>query len=186
MKKSNYPQSALEQIEPSKVQEITTSLLELHNQGKPESNEELRQRIDAFFNFCRESSIRPGVESLCLSLHISRTTMFNWLRGDGCDQERQEIITSAKSVINAFVEQALLSGAIPVPSAIFVAKNVLGYKDTVSIEDSIPQTSIKKALSLSDLELLDLSSYKDDSDQVIAPPPSPELLNPELLHKDDD
>lgn len=164
MKKSNFPQSALEQIEPSKVQEITTSLLELHNQGKPESNEELRQRIDAFFNFCSESSIRPGVESLCLSLHISRTTMFNWLRGDGCDKERQEIITSAKSVINAFVEQALLSGAIPVPSAIFVAKNILGYKDTVSIEDSIPQSSVKQALSIEDLKLLDLSGGNKDDD----------------------
>ena len=65
-----YPQTQLDDIEPSAVQEIVSSLKELHDKGKPQSDEELEQRIDDYFAFCEKSSIRPGIESLALSLHI--------------------------------------------------------------------------------------------------------------------
>lgn len=135
MAKNNYPQGQLDDIEPGKVQEIVTSLKELHDRGKPQTDDEVKQRIDEFFSFCQHSSIRPGIESLCMSLHITRTTLFNWANGTGCSSVCQEYVQSAKAFISAFLEQALLGGKISPPSGIFIAKNWLGYRDTVSLED---------------------------------------------------
>ena len=104
--------------------------------GKPETNSELKERIDMFFGFCEESNVRPGVQALCTALHISRTTLFRWSNGEDCDKERQEIIGMAKSFIDSFLEQITLSGQVSPPVGIFLLKNWCSYKDTVSLEDA--------------------------------------------------
>ena len=147
----NYPQGALDEIEPATVQDIVTSLKELHDMGKPKTDADIEQRIEDYFLFCQNSSIRPGIESLCMALHISRTTLFNWSNGINCSKECQELMQSAKSFIGAYIEQAMLGGKISPPSGIFLMKNWLSYKDAISIEESIPNITTKKALSSSDL-----------------------------------
>lgn len=154
MKKNNYPQAGLDEIEPAAVQQIVTSLKELHDLGRPKTDDEVAKRIDDYFDFCQYSSIRPGIESLCMSLHISRTTLFRWNNGNDCSPYRQELIQSAKSFIGAFLEQAMLGGKISPPSGIFLMKNWLSYKDAISIEESIPQDDHKKILSVDDLPRL--------------------------------
>ena len=81
MGKNNYPQSGLDNVEPEVVHEIVHSLRELHELGRPKTDEEVQERIDDYFSFCERSSLRPGVESLCMALHISRTTLFRWNYG---------------------------------------------------------------------------------------------------------
>lgn len=152
--KLNYPQGALDEMEPTAVQELVTSLKQLHDKGKPQTDDEIRQRIDEYFTFCQQSSVRPGVESLCMALHISRTTLFNWNNGTNCSRECQELIQSAKSFIGAYIEQAMLGGKISPPSGIFLMKNWLSYKDAISIEESIPNTTEKRALSAAELPKL--------------------------------
>lgn len=152
--KLNYPQGALDEMELTAVQELVTSLKQLHDKGKPQTDDEIRRRIDEYFTFCQQSSIRPGVESLCMALHISRTTLFNWNNGTNCSRECQELIQSAKSFIGAFIEQAMLGGKISPPSGIFLMKNWLSYKDAISIEESIPNTTGKRALSAAELPKL--------------------------------
>ena len=137
MGRNSYPQGQIDDMEPSTVQELVTSLKQLHDKGKPETDEEIKQRIDEYFLFCQQSSIRPGIESLCMALHISRTTLFNWNNGTGCSEMCQELIQSAKAFIGAFIEQAMLGGKISPPSGIFLMKNWLSYKDAISIEESI-------------------------------------------------
>lgn len=154
MARNNYPQAGLNEIDPGAVQQIVTSLKELHDLGKPETDEEVAKRIDDYFEFCQRSSIRPGIESLCMSLHISRTTLFRWNNGDNCSTHRQELIQSAKSFIGAFLEQAMLGGKISPPSGIFLMKNWLSYKDAISIEESMPQDNYKKVLSAAELPRL--------------------------------
>lgn len=53
---------------------------------------------------------------------------------------------SAKAFVGAFIEQSMLCGKISPPSGIFLAKNWLGYKDTISLEDA-SNTSQQKAIS---------------------------------------
>ena len=133
------PQSQLTEMNPAKVQAIIHSLRQLYDMGKPETNLELKQRIDMFFQFCEESSVRPGVQALCTACHISRTTLFRWSSGKNCDKERQEIISMAKSFIDSFLEQVTLSGQVSPPVGIFLLKNWCNYKDTISLEDSTPK-----------------------------------------------
>ena len=154
MAKNNYPQSGLDDLEPAAVQQIVTSLKELHDLGRPQTDEETKQRIDEYFSFCERSSVRPGIESLCLALHISRTTLFRWNNGEDCSRYKQELIQSAKSFIGAFLEQAMLGGKISPPSGIFLMKNWLNYKDTIGIEEAMPQKDNKKCLSAAELPKL--------------------------------
>ena len=154
MGRNSYPQGQIDDIEPSTVQELITSLKQLHDRGKPETDEEIKQRIDEYVSFCQQSSIRPGIESLCMTLHISRTTLFNWNNGTGCSERCQELIQSAKSFIAAYIEQALLSGKVSPPSGIFLMRNCLSYKDTVSIEESIPNKEEKRVLTAAELPRL--------------------------------
>lgn len=154
MNKNNYPQAGLDAIEPVAVQQIVSSLKELHDMGKPETDEETKQRIDDYFAFCERTSIRPGIESLCMALHISRTTLFRWNNGEDCTKYKQELIQSAKSFIGAFLEQAMLSGRISPPSGIFLMKNWLSYKDAISIEESVPSTDMRRVLTAAELPKL--------------------------------
>jgi hypothetical protein len=131
---NNVPQRSLEQIPPGKVQTIITDLLQLHEMGKPETDGEVEARISQYFQLCRETSIRPGIESLSAALHIDRTTLWRWEQGQGCSQRRMEAVRAAKSLINSFIEQAMMSGTInPIP-ALFLAKNWMGYKDSYLFE----------------------------------------------------
>lgn len=154
MAKNNYPQAGLEDIEPATVQKIVTSLKELHDLGKPTTDEETEKRIDEYFALCERSSLRPGIESLCLALHISRTTLFRWNNGEDCSERRQELIQSAKAFIGAFLEQAMLGGKISPPSGIFLMKNWLSYKDAISIEEAVPLDTKPKALGAEGLKKL--------------------------------
>lgn len=133
--KNNYPSQQLSDLSNEFVRETVQSLSELNELGKPETDQEVQERIDQYFQFCAQSGVRPGIESLCLSLHISRTTLFNWIRGYGCSPERKQIAERAKSFIGAFLEQSVLRGKISPPAGIFVMKNWLGYKDTISLEE---------------------------------------------------
>ncbi len=140
-------QGQLVEVNPEKVRAIIHSLRELYDMGKPETNEELRERIDMFFEFCEESSIRPGVQALCTALHISRTTLFRWSNGEDCNEERRQIISMAKSFIDSFLEQVTLSGQVSPPVGIFLLKNWRSYKDTVSIEENTPKTDVRRHLA---------------------------------------
>lgn len=139
--KSNFPQMQLEQMDKPAIQEMVSDLRQLYDMGKPSNDEELKRRIDDYFQFCQNSAIRPGVESLCLALHITRTTLFNWSYGIGCDRGRQEIIACAKSFISAFLEQASLSGRISPPTGIFLLKNWCSHKDVYSFESAAEDAS---------------------------------------------
>lgn len=133
--KSNLPSSQVNDLEPDLVAETVKSLLELNHLGKPETDTEVKNRVNQYFQFCQDTGTRPGIETLCLSLHVSRTTLFNWSSGIGCSAERQEIIEKAKAFIAAFLEQIVLRGRISPPSGIFLMKAWLGYRDTISFED---------------------------------------------------
>lgn len=154
MGKSNFPQLALDTMEPNTVRQIVNSLQELHQMGKPETDFEVEDRINQYFKFCENSSVRPGIESLCLSLHITRTTLFNWANGIGCSDVRKELIQSAKAFIASFLEQATLQGKLNPASSCFLFKNWCNYKDAISLEEAVPQGETSKALTVADLPKL--------------------------------
>lgn len=142
MRKSNFPNEKISDLNEDFVSETVLSLRELNGMGQPKTDEEVAKRIDEYFAFCQRTGVRPGIESLCLALHISRTTLFNWNAGINCSRERQAIVEHAKSFISAFLEQSVLKGQLSPPSGIFLMKNWLGYKDTLSFEDATANQQI--------------------------------------------
>ena len=130
----NYPNGKLDELPSEVVHETVKSLNDLYQMGKPRSDEEVKERIDKYFELCENSSIRPGIESLALSLGVTRTTLFNWQRGEGCSRERQELIIKAKSFVSAFIEQVMLNNKVYPATGIFLLKNWCSYRDSVEIE----------------------------------------------------
>ena len=146
-KNSNYPTNQLNKLPAGTCADTISCLRDLADKGKPETEEELKQRIDDYFQFCVERDVRCGIESLCLSLSITRTTLFNWCNGRGCSREWQEICQNAKQFILTFLEQVSMSGKLNPATSIFLLKNVGGYKDSVSFEDMVPGQTPLRAMS---------------------------------------
>ena len=140
MPRENLPIAALQNIEPSKVQTIVTDLMQLHEMGVCATDEETEDRIRSYFELCRNSSVRPGIESLATALHVSRITIWNWANGIGCSPRKADAIRAAKSMIAAFIEQASLSGQINPVTSIFFLKNWFSYKDSYMFEQERPYT----------------------------------------------
>lgn len=148
MRSSNYPTAKLtEEIEenPGFVTDAIESLSALAKLGKPETAEELESRIDDYFRFCSEHGSRVGIEALALSLGIDRSTFWRWSNGENGKGERwTDVCRRARQFIIAFTESAMISGKLSPPVAIFAMKNVAGWKDAISFEDSMPQGALSK------------------------------------------
>ena len=133
MAKSNFPTNGLNNVSSEFAHDTIKSLNDLYSMGRPNSDDEVEQRIDEYFRFCEQSSIRPGIESLGLALSVSRTALWNWEHGIDCSPRRQHLIVKAKSFVTAYLEQAMLNNKIYPGGAIFCLKNWAGYKDSVEI-----------------------------------------------------
>lgn len=135
---NNFPQSGLSDVPAEAVKQTVTDLRQLYDMGQPKTDQEMEERVNLFFDFCQHSSVRPGVESLCLSLHITRQTLCRWTQGIGCSKRRQEAAEAAKSFINAYLEQCSLSGKVNPVTGIFLLKNWAGYRDSYQLESGQP------------------------------------------------
>ena len=114
----------------------------LGKNGKPETVEELKNRINEYFQRCSDEALRPGIESLSAALCVSRQTFWRWCNGDiNTGDEWRSVCESAKSTINAYLEQAMLTGKINPASGIFLMKNWMNYKDSISFEEALPADS---------------------------------------------
>lgn len=137
MRQSNYPGAEVSRLSGKEFTgECVDSLMELSSKGKPQTLDELNNRISDYFQFCSDKRFRPGVESLCLSMNISRMTFWNWRNGkrgeawaDACETALQQIVT--------FLEQAMLTGNVNPATGIFLLKNVAGYRDEISFSESV-------------------------------------------------
>ncbi|WP_026661677.1 terminase small subunit [Butyrivibrio proteoclasticus] len=155
-KQSNYPTATMNrniQQADGFIADTVHSISELATFGKPENEEQLKERIKQYFDFCANNNFRPGVESLSLALGVDRVTYWRW-----CNQEIRvsnewaETCKLARQSIVAFVEAAANSGHLSPPIAIFSLKNLANWKDTISFEDATPHTdNIGYALSVEEL-----------------------------------
>lgn len=141
---SNYPPAKATR-ELSEAGDFTSttinSLIELSNLGRPKNTDELRQRINYYFSFCSNKNFKLGIESLSLSLGISRATFWNWCNGQGVSDEWSDICKQARQCVVAFFESATVSGRISPPVGIFCLKNLASWKDTISFEDANPKAT---------------------------------------------
>ncbi|SEM67547.1 hypothetical protein SAMN04487770_1636 [Butyrivibrio sp. ob235] len=137
--KNNHLTSALNEVNGTEFVGSTVGcLMELSKQGAPQDEKELRERINSYFQFCIDNDFRPGIESLSLSLGITRQTFWNWCNNNDrrykYSSEWSQICRQAKQLIVSFIESASLSGKLNPASSIFMLKNWGGYSDQLQIE----------------------------------------------------
>ena len=153
--KSNYPTNQLNNLEKGVCSDTVTCLRELSAKGRPTNTGELKERIDEYFKFCADKDFRPGIESLCLSLGITRVTLWNWCKRIGCDDDWAEICMQAKQFILTFLEQISLTGKINPASSIFYLKNWGAYSDNYLIESDTSYETDKKLITVKELQSLE-------------------------------
>lgn len=91
-------------------------------------------RVEAYFNFCEENDVRPGVVMLGNWLGVGRNTLMEWRRGIvRKGQKHGDIIEKAINLIDALWEQYMLEGKINVVGGIFLGKALLGYRESQEI-----------------------------------------------------
>lgn len=147
----NWPAQKVNNLTPSENQEVAICLYDMPKGEKPRNINELRARLANYFDFCRETGFRCGIETLCLSLGITRQTLLNWCRGEGCSQEWQDQCLLAKQYIYSFLEQASLTGKINPVLAVWYGKNWCGYKDAISLEENTPVV-VHRSKTLEDIQ----------------------------------
>ena len=167
MVKSNFPTNGLNEVSAEFAHNTVKSLNDLYNMGRPNSDEEVEQRIDEYFKLCERSSIRPGVESLGLALSVSRTALWNWEHGVDCSPHRQQLIIKAKAFITAFLEQAMLNNKVYPGSAIFMLKNWAGYKDSVEITTEQNSNANVPALSQAEIKRIAEQAQNESISELI-------------------
>lgn len=152
-----------------RMQDVTDSMISLYRKGRPETDDEVRERIEQYFDACRFNGLRPGMESLCMALHISRETLRNWKNGKGCSQDRQNMIQDARQLVIAEAEQLAFQGALHPGVYAFYLKNVGdNYRDNPNenssaiIHPMITRTREEILASYDELLLDDLESEDDN------------------------
>ena len=118
---------------PQFVSETILSITDLARMGKPKTAEEMQERIDAYFSYCAEHSLRPGIESLALACGMDRRRFWELCNGSK-GAEMQEICQRAKQCIVSFIETSMYAGKLNPPSAIFALKNIGQWTDSVMVE----------------------------------------------------
>ena len=101
---------------------------------------------------------------MALSMGINTSTLYRWSRGQGCSEVRQELICSAMQYIYSFIEMLGLNGAISPVSMIWHQKQWAGYRENMSLSDTVPEEKNGTIDKKSIIESLGIEDIVDSSD----------------------
>lgn len=131
------------------------------------SDQEVEDRINLYFNYSLQEGLRPNIEGLALAIGVSRSTLWDWETGrrrDLADSTRADIVKKAKDYIAYMLSDGVMDGKINPVTWIFYAKNYFGMKDTQDI-NLIPTTSTTDTVPLDDIKKL-LQDQHDKSNVI--------------------
>lgn len=92
------------------------------------SDEECAERLNWYFELCCKNGQIPTVEDMCLSLGVTRNTVWAWENGR-LGAARGDMIKKAKEILAGIDAKLVSQGKIPQVTYIFRAKNFFGMKD---------------------------------------------------------
>lgn len=156
-RKSNFPNAQQIDATPGEIGAMVQHMEELRGLNRPDTDEAIEQRIKWFFEWCSTNDVRPGVELLALALGTTRQNLWLWQqRGD----RRGQLITMAKQVLAALLEQWGETGKINPAALCFMMKNHFGYQDNVQIQIE-PRKVLEAAKTPEEIEV-ELSRIEED------------------------
>ena len=127
---------------------------------------QVEKRISDYFAFCAENDRRPQLIGMANWLGINRATLTLWKRGDYRAETHTPIIERAINVLEELWVDFMQTGKIYPGSAIFLAKNLFGYKDVqdVTITPNNPLENLNDQESAH--RLLEAIDVDDATDEV--------------------
>lgn len=123
----------------SRALSLNLKIRELGLRGKPQTQDEMKDRITEYFELCQQAQLNPTVEGLALAVDYDRRSLFDIQTGKG-KLAFSDIIKKAKDFIANY--DAILAASNKMNSAVycFRSKNFYGMKDQVQIEAVSNQT----------------------------------------------
>jgi len=106
--------------------------------------EAVEERIEEYFRICSERDALPTVEGMSLALGVSRSTLWEWGRGNNCTRGTTEAVQRAKTLLSALDAELAVRGKIQPVAYIFRSKNYYGLSDKVEI--SAPSNTFDSSL----------------------------------------
>lgn len=125
----NFPNAQNEQVTEEDCRVALSEVLRWAKMPKVQTDDELADRIEFYFNSTAERGIRPVWEEVCLAIGYEMQTVKAWQRGENCTPKRSAIIKAANLVMASYDARLTIHGKMnPVPY-IFRAKNYYGMTD---------------------------------------------------------
>lgn len=115
------------------IKEITTNVLFWYGRKCVKTDEECAARLNEYFERINQTGEIPTVEKMCLALGTVRQVVWQWENGQGCSQNRTDMIKKAKEILAALDAELVSRGKIPQVTYIFRAKNFFGMKDQTDL-----------------------------------------------------
>lgn len=125
---NNFP-SAFE-IDPTKTSTLLKNIMTISSMPKCYNEDEFVTRFNDYFNFCIEQEVKPTVESFALAFGITTQTVRAWESGEYGDFKR-ELVRRGKTIMQAFLTNAVMEGKVNPVTYIFYSKNYYGMVDKV-------------------------------------------------------
>lgn len=137
--KRNYPAQQHPSVEPGELTEKIRFMEALADWTFTNDPEKVAFRVKWYFDQCAKYDVRPTVASLAVALNTSRQTMWQWEQKGG---ELGQIISQAKRILNALLEDWGLNGKVNPVTLVWLQKNHHSYRDTVTVEPMPRQDSL--------------------------------------------
>lgn len=116
------------------IRKLLNSSMQWYKQPPCKNDDEVAERLDEYFQTCFDLGELPTIESMCLSLGISRQILRSWENGYNISKARSEMIAKAKEMIAQIDAQLVAYGKMPQVTYIFRAKNYYGMTDKTDLQ----------------------------------------------------
>lgn len=94
---------------------------------------QVEKRIGEYFDFCEQNDRKPNIVGMANWIGVDRTTLALWKRGDYRSETHFDVIKRAVSILEEIWLDYMQNGKMNPASGIFIAKNLLQYKDVQDV-----------------------------------------------------
>lgn len=128
----NFPNVLPSNVPKSKRKKALENAMYWYDYPKVKNDQEVAERLEAFFLRCIENGEHPTWEKLCLSLGYPRQTVHRWVTGEiNASEFKRDLIKKAKEIMASYDAEMAMDGEINPIIYIFRAKNYFGMVDRV-------------------------------------------------------
>ena len=115
-------------VKEGEISEIVGNVVKWFGRSAIKTDEEFLRRTEDFFQVCQDNDELPTIEKLCVSLGITRETLWNWGKGT-MGAYRQQIVAQIKETMAAIDAELVSRNKIPQVVYIFRSKNFYNMRD---------------------------------------------------------